>query len=104
LGKLHQGQIAKAGDVGKDRQPASEHDRMGDQPVFVDEIGGDQRARETGAAMGEDVLAGLRLQPRDLAREFTTDDLGLAPRRRREGAREHRLRDLVHRWRDGLGR
>ena len=60
--------------LGEQRQAVSQRDRMHDQPVFIDKAGSSQALREAGAAMRQDVLSGLLLEPADsVARSpFTT--------------------------------
>jgi hypothetical protein len=51
--------------VGKDPLAAAQDQWIDQQVQLVDEIGRDERLNELAAAVGEDVLAGLRLQRPD---------------------------------------
>ena len=62
----------------EERRAATQHDRIDEHPVLVDEPVPDERRRQAGAAGGQRP-SGLRLEPRDLARGVLADQPGAPP-------------------------
>jgi len=73
------------------------------QPIFVDQVRGDQRTREARAAMGEDILSLLRLS-RAISVARSPRIISVLPQRASVSDSENTLLEFGSSARVGLGR